>query len=111
MSGLRANQAALSIISSNVSNAQTPGYVAQNPNQIEVASGDFGATVTTTGVNRQLHLFATTHCRPGAGSAAARRARRGVTDPQRDAVTGRPPGRAPDTPHRLAAYQATFPSV
>ena len=41
MSGLRANQAALSIISSNVANAQTPGYVAQNPNQIEVASGNY----------------------------------------------------------------------
>ena len=57
MSGLRANQAALSIISSNVANAQTPGYVAQNPNQIEVASGTIGSTVTTTGVNRQLDLF------------------------------------------------------
>jgi flagellar hook-associated protein 1 len=57
MSGLRANQAALSIISSNVANAQTPGYVNQNPNQIEVASGDFGSTVQTTGVNRQLDLF------------------------------------------------------
>src|SRR5438445_12246243 len=57
MSGLRANQASLSIISSNVANAQTPGYVTQNPNQIEVTSGGFGATVTTTGVNRQLDLF------------------------------------------------------
>jgi flagellar hook-associated protein 1 len=57
MSGLRANQASLSIISSNVANAQTPGYVAQNPNQIEVASGSYGATVSTTGVNRQLDLF------------------------------------------------------
>ncbi len=37
MSGLRANQAALSIVSSNVANAQTPGYVTQNVNQIEVA--------------------------------------------------------------------------
>ena len=57
MSGLRANQASLSIISSNVANAQTPGYVNQNPNQIEVSSGEFGATVQTTGVNRQLDLF------------------------------------------------------
>lgn len=57
MSGLSANQAALSIISSNVANAQTPGYVAQNPNQIEVASGGFGSTVETTGVNRALDLF------------------------------------------------------
>jgi flagellar hook-associated protein 1 FlgK len=57
MSGLRANQASLSIISSNVGNVHTPGYVAQNPNQVEVASGDFGSTVATTGVNRQLDLF------------------------------------------------------
>ena len=39
MSGLRANQAALSITSGNVANAQTPGYVTQGINQIEVASG------------------------------------------------------------------------
>jgi len=57
MSGLSANQAALSIISSNVANAQTPGYVTENPNQIEVASGGFGSTVITTGVNRELDLF------------------------------------------------------
>src|SRR5262252_531457 len=57
MAGLRANQASLSIISSNIANANTPGYVAQNPNQIEVGSGDFGSTVITTGVNRQLDLF------------------------------------------------------
>jgi flagellar hook-associated protein 1 len=57
MSGLRANQAALSIISSNISNANTPGYVDQTPNQIEVASGGYGSTVTTTGVSRALDLF------------------------------------------------------
>jgi flagellar hook-associated protein 1 FlgK len=57
MSGLRANQAALSIISSNVANANTPGYVTQNPNQIEVASGTTGSSVTVTGVNRQLDQF------------------------------------------------------
>lgn len=57
MSGLRSTQAALSIISSNVSNAQTPGYVAQTPNQIEVASGGYGSTVQTVGISRQLDLF------------------------------------------------------
>jgi flagellar hook-associated protein 1 FlgK len=57
MSGLRANQASLSIISSNIANAQTPGYVTQNINQIEVPSGTYGSTVETTGVNRQLDLF------------------------------------------------------
>jgi flagellar hook-associated protein 1 len=57
MSGLSANQAALSIISSNVANAQTPGYVNENPNQVEIASGTFGSTVETAGVTRELDLF------------------------------------------------------
>jgi flagellar hook-associated protein 1 FlgK len=57
MSGLRANQAALSIISSNVANSGTPGYVTQNTNQVEVASGTFGSSVQVDGVNRELDLF------------------------------------------------------
>jgi hypothetical protein len=57
MSGLRANQAALSIVSSNVANAQTPGYVAQTANQIEVTTGGFGSTVLTTGVSRALDSY------------------------------------------------------
>jgi flagellar hook-associated protein 1 FlgK len=57
MSGLRANQAALSITSSNIANAQTPGYISQGVNQIEVASGGDGSSVQVTGVNRQLDLY------------------------------------------------------
>jgi flagellar hook-associated protein 1 FlgK len=57
MSGLRANQAALSITSGNVGNANTPGYVAQTANQIELASGGFGSSVQVTGVNRELDRF------------------------------------------------------
>ena len=57
MSGLRANQAALSITSSNIANVQTPGYVSQSINQVEVATGDTGASVLVTGVNRQLNQF------------------------------------------------------
>ncbi len=57
MSGLRANQAALSIVSSNIANAQTPGYVNQTANQIEVASGGNGTSVQVTGVNRELDLY------------------------------------------------------
>jgi flagellar hook-associated protein 1 FlgK len=57
MSGLSANQAALSIVSGNVANAQTPGYVVQTPDQIEVATGGSGSSVQVTGVNRQLDLF------------------------------------------------------
>lgn len=58
MAGLRANQAALSIVSSNVANAKTPGYVTQNVNQIEVAGGvGNGANVRINGVNRQLDQY------------------------------------------------------
>ena len=57
MSGLRANQSALSIVSSNIANAQTPGYVSEGINQVEVQTGDSGASVIVTGVNRQLDQF------------------------------------------------------
>jgi flagellar hook-associated protein 1 len=58
MAGLRANQAALGIVSSNVANAQTPGYVTQNVNQIELAGGaGNGASVRVIGVNRQLDQY------------------------------------------------------
>ncbi len=58
MAGLRANQAALGIVSSNVANAQTPGYVSQSVNQIELAGGaGNGASVRVVGVNRQLDQY------------------------------------------------------
>jgi flagellar hook-associated protein 1 len=57
MSGLRANQAALSITSSNIANAQTAGYVVQSADQVEVATDGFGSSVQVTGVNRQLDTF------------------------------------------------------
>jgi flagellar hook-associated protein 1 FlgK len=63
MSGLRANQAALAIVSSNVANAQTPGYITQRINQVEVPTGDNGASVSVTGVNRELNQFIQTQLR------------------------------------------------
>jgi flagellar hook-associated protein 1 FlgK len=57
MSGLSANQAALSIVSSNIANSQTPGYITQSINQVEVATGGVGSSVAVTGVNRQLNQF------------------------------------------------------
>src|SRR6202047_3673716 len=63
MAGLRANQAALSITSSNIANAQTPGYVSESTNQVEVLTGDTGASVSVTGVNRQLNQYIQTQLR------------------------------------------------
>ena len=59
MAGLSTNQAALSIVSSNVANSQTPGYVTRTLDQIEVAgsSSDAGASVRAIGVNRQINLY------------------------------------------------------
>ena len=39
MSGLRANQAAMALVSSNVANAETPGYVRKSVDQVTVDSG------------------------------------------------------------------------
>lgn len=69
MSGLRANQAALSIVSSNVANSQTPGYVVQTPNQIEVTTGDFGSSVMTTGVTRELDSYVLNQLRTETGGS------------------------------------------
>src|SRR3981189_2626620 len=63
MSGLRANQAALAIVSSNVANAQTPGYITQRVNQVETATGDLGASVSIAGVSRELNQFIQTPLR------------------------------------------------
>jgi flagellar hook-associated protein 1 FlgK len=70
MSGLRANQAALSIVSSNIANTQTPGYVAERVNQVETLSGDDGAGVNVTGVSRQLDLFVQSQLRTETSGAA-----------------------------------------
>jgi len=57
LSGLRANQTSLSITSSNVANANTPGYVAESTNQIEVPSGGAGSSAQVIGVTRELDTF------------------------------------------------------
>ncbi|MGY4503451.1 flagellar hook-associated protein 1 FlgK [Bradyrhizobium sp. GM24.11] len=69
MSGLRANQAALSIVSSNVANSQTPGYTVQTPNQIEVTTGDCGSTAMTTGVSRDIDSYVQNQLRTETGGS------------------------------------------
>ncbi|MGD5356989.1 flagellar basal body protein, partial [Xanthomonas citri pv. citri] len=64
-----ANQAALSIVSSNVANSQTPGYVVQKANQIEVTTGDFGSTAMTTGVSRELDTYVLNQLRTETGGS------------------------------------------
>ena len=58
LAGLNATQAGLSIISGNVANANTPGYVDESINQIEVsAGGDSGTSVDVKGINRNLNAL------------------------------------------------------
>ncbi len=58
LSGVNTTQQSLSVISGNVANANTPGYVNESTNQVEVATaGTAGASVDTTGINRDLNTL------------------------------------------------------
>jgi len=57
MSGLNANQAALAIVSSNVANASTPGYVSQSLTQVAQNSGGLGTGVQIAGISRALNTY------------------------------------------------------
>ena len=75
MSGLRANQAAMSLVSSNVANAETPGYVKKSVDQVTTNSGSYGSNVSIVGVNRQLDQYIQAQLRTetsGAGYASLR---------------------------------------
>jgi len=70
MTGLRANQAALALVSSNVANAETPGYVKKSLVQIQTSTGDYGSSVRVVGVNRELDQFLQTQLRTETSGAA-----------------------------------------
>jgi flagellar hook-associated protein 1 FlgK len=75
MSGLRANQAAMSLVSSNVANAETPGYVRKTLDQVTTNSGSYGSDVRIAGVNRELDQYIQAQLRTetsGAGYASLR---------------------------------------
>ncbi len=70
MSGLRATQASLSLVSSNVANAETPGYVKKTTNQVTGMTGDYGSSVLINGVNRQLDQYLQTQVRTETSGAS-----------------------------------------
>ena len=70
MSGLRATQASLALVSSNVANAETPGYVRKTLNQVTGTTGDFGSSVLINGVNRELDQYLQTQLRTETSGAA-----------------------------------------
>jgi flagellar hook-associated protein 1 FlgK len=57
MAGLRANQAAMSLVSSNVANAETPGYIRKSTDQVQTNTGSIGNGVNINGVNRELDQY------------------------------------------------------
>src|SRR5258707_2544013 len=57
LSGLKATQAGMSLIASNVANAQTPGYVRKTLDLATSTAGDAGSSVRVVGVNRELDKY------------------------------------------------------
>ncbi len=58
LSGVNTTQQGLSVIAGNVANANTPGYVDESVNQVEVAiPGQAGVSVDTDGINRNLNTL------------------------------------------------------
>lgn len=58
LAGVNTTQKSLSVIAGNVANANTPGYVAESVNQVEVASGGLaGTSVDFAGINRNLNTL------------------------------------------------------
>ena len=58
LAGVNSTQQALSVVAGNVANANTTGYVEESVNQVETAtSGQSGASVDVTGINRDLNTL------------------------------------------------------
>ncbi|PZA09294.1 flagellar hook-associated protein FlgK [Rhodopseudomonas palustris] len=70
MAGLRVNQSAISLVSSNVANAETPGYVRKTLNQGVTVSGQAGTGVQVNGINRQLDDYILAQLRTETSGAA-----------------------------------------
>jgi flagellar hook-associated protein 1 FlgK len=57
VTGLRATQAGLSVVASNVANADTPGYVRKTPVQVTTAAGQLSVSVRVAAINRELDQY------------------------------------------------------
>lgn len=55
--GLRITQSALSLVASNVANAETPGYVRKTAAQVTTAAGANGVSVRIGSINRELDQY------------------------------------------------------
>lgn len=57
VSGLRITQSALSIVSGNIANAQTPGYIKKSVSQVSTSAGDVNLGVRLSAVSRALDTY------------------------------------------------------
>ncbi len=57
VSGLRVTQSGLSLIASNIANAETPGYVKKSATQVAAASGDLTIGVRLSSISRELDQY------------------------------------------------------
>jgi flagellar hook-associated protein 1 FlgK len=57
ISGLRVTQSALSIVSGNIANAETPGYVKKTVSQVAASSGGVTIGVRLSAINRELDQY------------------------------------------------------
>jgi flagellar hook-associated protein 1 len=57
LSGLQVNQASLALVSSNVANADTPGYTRKTVNQVAAVANDTNVGVRISDVQRQLDQY------------------------------------------------------
>lgn len=75
IAGLNATQSNLALVSANVANAGTPGYVRKTPNQVATAANGTAVGVRTVSVQRELDTYVQRQLRTensGAGYATIR---------------------------------------
>jgi len=57
VSGLRVTQSSLALVASNISNAETPGYVKKTASQVAAATGDVTIGVRLSSITRELDQY------------------------------------------------------
>jgi len=70
ISGLHANQASLALVSSNVANANTPGYIRKTISQSAIAGNGGGISVNVVGIQREFDQYVQRQLRVESSGAA-----------------------------------------
>jgi flagellar hook-associated protein 1 len=70
LAGLQVTQASLSVTAGNVANANTPGYIVENSNQVETSAGSAGVSVNSAGITRALDTLVQSQLRTESSGGA-----------------------------------------